>query len=113
MVELGFKLIATGGTAAHLEAQGLPVERVNKVAQGRPHIVDRIVDGEVQLVFNTTEGWQSLKDSQAIREAALKNKVPYFTTAAASLATARAIGALRGHALEVKSLQSYYSASND
>jgi carbamoyl-phosphate synthase large subunit len=111
MVELGFKLIATGGTAAHLEAQGLPVERVNKVAQGRPHIVDRIVDGDVQLVFNTTEGWQSLKDSQAIREAALKNKVPYFTTAPASLATARAIEALRGHALEVKSLQSYYSAS--
>jgi carbamoyl-phosphate synthase large subunit len=111
MVELGFHLIATGGTAAHLEAQGLPVERVNKVAQGRPHIVDKIVDGQVQLVFNTTEGWQSLKDSQAIREAALKNKVPYFTTAPASLATARAIGALRGHQLEVKSLQSYYSAS--
>ncbi len=91
----------------------MPVERVNKVAQGRPHIVDKIVDGEVQLVFNTTEGWQSLKDSQAIREAALKNKVPYFTTAPASLATARAIEALRGHALEVKSLQSYYSASNE
>jgi len=113
MIELGFKLIATGGTAAHLEAQGLPVERVNKVAQGRPHIVDRIVDGDVQLVFNTTEGWQSLKDSQTIREAALKNKVPYFTTAPASLATARAIEALRGHALEVKSLQSYYSASTN
>jgi len=113
MVELGFKLIATGGTAAHLEAQGLPVEKVNKVAQGRPHIVDKIVDGDVQLVFNTTEGWQSLKDSQTIREAALKNKVPYFTTAAASVATARAIEALRGHALEVKSLQSYYSASKD
>ncbi|MCL6740221.1 carbamoyl-phosphate synthase large subunit [Sphingomonas sp. RB56-2] len=113
MIDLGFRLIATGGTAAHLEAQGLPVERVNKVAQGRPHIVDKIVDGQVQLVFNTTEGWQSLKDSQAIREAALKNKVPYFTTAPASVATARAIGALRGHALEVKSLQSYYSASND
>jgi len=113
MVELGFRLIATGGTAEHLEAQGLPVERVNKVAQGRPHIVDRIVDGDVQLAFNTTEGWQSLKDSQAIREAALKSKVPYFTTAPASLATARAIEALRGHQLEVKSLQSYYSASND
>ena len=111
MVELGFKLIATSGTAAHLEKQGLPVERVNKVAQGRPHIVDRIVDGDVQLVFNTTEGWQSLKDSQTIREATLKAKLPYFTTAPASLATARAIEALRGHALEVKSLQTYYSAS--
>ena len=62
-------------------------------------------------MFNTTEGWQSLKDSQSIRAAALHDKVPYFTTAAASLAAARAIEALRGHALEVRSLQSYYSAS--
>src|SRR5687767_242910 len=111
MVELGFRLIATGGTAAHLEARGLPVERVNKVAQGRPHIVDKIVDGDVDLVFNTTEGWQSLKDSHSIRATALNRKVPYFTTAAASLAAARSIEAVRGHALEVASLQSYYSAS--
>ena len=79
--------------------------------QGRPHIVDRLTDGEVQLVFNTTEGWQSLKDSYSIRATALNRKVPYFTTAAASLAAARSIRALRGHALEVQSLQSYYSAS--
>ncbi|MEA1071212.1 carbamoyl-phosphate synthase large subunit [Sphingomonas sp. LY160] len=111
MVELGFTLIATGGTATHLEQAGLPVEKVNKVAQGRPHIVDRIVDGEVAMAFNTTEGWQSLKDSQAIREAVLKAKIPYFTTTPASVAVANAIGALRGHALEVRSLQSYYSAS--
>ena len=111
MVELGFKIIATGGTASHLEAQGLPVERVNKVAQGRPHIVDRLTDGDVQIVFNTTEGWQSLKDSHSIRSTALARKVPYFTTAAGSLAAARAIEALRGRALEVRSLQSYYSAS--
>jgi len=111
MVELGFSLIATDGTAAFLAREGVPVTQVNKVAQGRPHIVDRIVDGGVQLIFNTTEGWQSLKDSQAIREAAIKAHVPYFTTATASQATANAIGALRGHALEVRSLQSYYSAS--
>ncbi|QIK96115.1 carbamoyl-phosphate synthase large subunit [Sphingomonas sp. HDW15A] len=111
MQELGFIIIATGGTASHLEAAGLKVERVNKVAQGRPHIVDRLTDGGVQLVFNTTEGWQSLKDSYSIRATALKAKVPYFTTAAASLAAARSIGALRGHQLEVRSLQSYYSAS--
>ncbi|WP_293942817.1 carbamoyl-phosphate synthase large subunit [Sphingomonas sp.] len=110
MAELGFHLIATGGTADMLAAAGLKVEKVNKVAQGRPHIVDRLTDGEVQLVFNTTEGWQSMKDSQAIRMTALQRKVPYFTTAAASLAVAHAIGALRGHALEVRSLQSYYSA---
>ena len=110
MAELGFRLIATNGTAEVLRAQGIPVETVNKVAQGRPHIVDALVDGEVQVVFNTTEGWQSMKDSQAIRATALKTKVPYFTTAAASVAVAHAIGALRGHALEVRSLQSYYSA---
>ncbi|MBA3526683.1 MAG: carbamoyl-phosphate synthase large subunit [Sphingomonas sp.] len=111
MVEQGFKVIATGRTAEFLAAAGLPVERVNKVAQGRPHIVDRITDGEVQLVFNTTEGWQSLKDSHSIRATALHRKVPYFTTAAASLAVARSLGTLRGRALEVRSLQAYYSAS--
>ena len=110
MIELGFAIIATGGTAAHLQAKGLPVETVNKVAQGRPHIVDRLLDGDVDIVFNTTEGWQSLKDSHSIRTTALTRKVPYFTTAAASLAAARSIEALRGHALEVASLQSYYSA---
>jgi carbamoyl-phosphate synthase large subunit len=109
MVELGFAIIATGGTAAHLQGKGMPVELVNKVAQGRPHIVDRLLDGDVDVVFNTTEGWQSLKDSHSIRTTALQRKVPYFTTAAASLAAARSIEALRGHALEVASLQSYYS----
>ena len=111
LIELGFSIIATGGTAAHLAGLGLPVSQVNKVAQGRPHIVDRLTDGEVQLVFNTTEGWQSLKDSHSIRATALARKVPYFTTASGSLAAAHAIEALRGRALEVRSLQSYYSAS--
>jgi carbamoyl-phosphate synthase large subunit len=109
MVELGFSIIATGGTATHLQSKGLPVTQVNKVAQGRPHIVDKLLDGDVALVFNTTEGWQSLKDSHSIRATALNRKVPYFTTAAASLAAARSIEAVRGHALEVASLQSYYS----
>jgi carbamoyl-phosphate synthase large subunit len=110
MLELGFQVIATGGTADLLEGRGLAVERVNKVAQGRPHVVDRIVDGAVQIIFNTTEGSQSLKDSQSIRATALNRKVPYFTTVAASLAVARAIRAARGRALEVRSLQGYYSA---
>ncbi|MEO7601652.1 MAG: carbamoyl-phosphate synthase large subunit [Sphingomicrobium sp.] len=113
LVELGFSLIATSGTAAHLAANGLPVATVNKVAQGRPHIVDRILDGDVDLVLNTTEGWQSLKDSHSIRATALNRKVPYFTTAAASIAAARAIEAVRAHALEVASLQSYYSAAGN
>jgi len=111
LVELGFKVIATGGTADHLAARGLPVERVNKVAQGRPHIVDRLLDGDVHLVFNTTEGWQSLQDSHSIRATVIARKVPYFTTAAASIAAARSIETLRGRKLEVRSLQAYYSGS--
>ncbi|MBC7986068.1 MAG: ATP-grasp domain-containing protein, partial [Sphingomonadaceae bacterium] len=108
----GFAIVATGGTASFLEADGIPITRVNKVAQGRPHIVDAIVDGEIDLVFNTTEGWQSLKDSASIRKSAVSNHLPYFTTAAASVAAARAIGALRTTELEVKPLQDYYSASD-
>jgi carbamoyl-phosphate synthase large subunit len=109
--ELGFRVVATGGTAAWLGEQGIAVERVNKVAQGRPHIVDRIKDGGVDLVFNTTEGWQSHKDSASIRASAVMAKVPYFTTAASSAAVVRAIAALGDRSLEVQSLQDYYSAS--
>ncbi|WP_168452234.1 carbamoyl-phosphate synthase large subunit [Sphingopyxis microcysteis] len=104
----GWKVIATGGTADYLAAQGIEVERVNKVAEGRPHIVDRIKDGDVQLIFNTTEGWQSLQDSQSIRASALAGDVAYYTTAAGSDAATHAIGALRAHSLEVKPLQDYY-----
>ena len=109
LVDLGFKIIATGGTQRYFAEAGLPVEHVNKVAEGRPHIVDKIIDGEVAMIFNTTEGWQSLKDSQSIRASALTAKVPYFTTAAASKATAQAIKAMRGSQLAVRSLQDYYS----
>jgi carbamoyl-phosphate synthase large subunit len=104
----GWKVIATGGTADYLAGQGIEVERVNKVAEGRPHIVDRIKDGDVQLIFNTTEGWQSLQDSQSIRASALAADIAYYTTAAASEAATQAIGALRAHSLEVKPLQDYY-----
>ncbi|KUR79234.1 carbamoyl-phosphate synthase large subunit [Novosphingobium sp. Fuku2-ISO-50] len=105
---LGFKVVATGGTARYLEEQGIAVDRVNKVAEGRPHIVDLIIDGDIALIFNTTEGWQSHKDSQSIRRSALTGKVCYFTTAAASLAAAEAIEALRSAELDVRSLQDYY-----
>lgn len=110
LVEMGFSIIATGGTARYLADAGVPIERVNKVAEGRPHIVDRIIDGDVALIFNTTEGWQSLKDSQSIRASALHAKVPYYTTAAASVAAVKAIAALRGAKLEVRSLQDYYNS---
>ena len=109
LVDLGFTVVATGGTADYLEHEGIAVRRVNKVAQGRPHIVDLIKDGSIALIFNTTEGWQSLQDSAAIRRSALMSKIPYFTTAAASVAAAQAISALRNSPLEVQTLQSYHS----
>jgi carbamoyl-phosphate synthase large subunit len=108
----GFTIVATGGTAEYLTAHGVAVERVNKVAQGRPHIVDRIKDGGIDLIFNTTEGWQSLKDSSPIRGSALSLKIPYFTTAPASVEAALAIVALSTRSLEVRPLQSYYSHSH-
>lgn len=88
---------------------GLPVEQINKVAQGRPHIVDRIKDGGIALIFNTTEGWQSLKDSQPIRASAVNGRIPYFTTASAAVQAAAAIAACATRNLEVRPLQSYYS----
>ena len=110
LVLMGFTLIATDGTATYLAGQGLAVDRVNKVQQGRPHIVDRIKDGGIAMIVNTTEGTQSMKDSASIRASALYGKVPYYTTASASVATAAAIAALKSRPLEVRSLQSYYSA---
>ncbi|OYZ16675.1 MAG: carbamoyl phosphate synthase large subunit [Sphingomonadales bacterium 28-64-96] len=108
LVSLGFELVATSGTELVLKAAGIPVTAVNKVAEGRPHIVDRIKDGEIALIFNTTEGLQSLKDSQSIRASALYGRVPYYTTAPASRAAVAAIAALRRHRLEVRPLQSYH-----
>ena len=107
-IACGFSVCATGGTADYLLAQGIEVERVNKVAQGRPHIVDKIKDGDIQLIFNTTEGWQSLKDSEEIRRSALVGKVSQYTTAAGSVAVAQAIAALQQRQLEVRPLQDYY-----
>jgi carbamoyl-phosphate synthase large subunit len=109
IASLGFKIVATGGTAQFLAGEGIDVETVNKVAQGRPHIVDRITDGGIDIIFNTTEGWQSMKDSASIRGSALRFKVPIFTTAAASVAVVDAIEAMRARPLEVRALQSYYA----
>jgi carbamoyl-phosphate synthase large subunit len=108
LLDAGFSAVATGGTQAYLAAKGLDVTRINKVAEGRPHIVDAIIDGSVDLIFNTTEGWQSLLDSQSIRATALAGKVPYYTTAAGSLAAVRAMMEVDPGALEVRSLQDYY-----
>ena len=83
------------------------------MAQGRPHIVDRIIDGDIDLIFNTTEGWQSLKDSADIRREALGRRIPYFTTASAASQAANAIASSALRNLEVRPLQSYYAASHD
>ncbi|HKP77807.1 MAG TPA: carbamoyl-phosphate synthase large subunit, partial [Phenylobacterium sp.] len=103
----GFRILATSGTAAYLTEHGVAVELVKKVLEGRPHIVDAMKNGEVQLVFNTTEGKQSLLDSFEIRRSALMMKIPYFTTTPAALAAARAIAAVAEGPLEVRPLQSY------
>jgi len=106
---LGFAIIATGGTCNFLKSKGIGVERVNKVYEGRPHVVDKMKDGLVTLVFNTTEGAQAVRDSFSIRATALAMKTPYYTTAAGSLAAARAIENLKEGTLDVAPLQSYAS----
>ena len=103
----GFRIVATGGTADYLEGEGLKVERIKKVLEGRPNIVDAMKNGDIQLVFNTTEGRQSLEDSFSLRRTALMMKIPYYTTAAGALAAAQAIQALAKGELEVRPLQSY------
>jgi carbamoyl-phosphate synthase large subunit len=107
LAAMGFDLIATRGTARYLEAEGLEVRVVNKVLEGRPHVVDAIKNGTVQLVFNTTEGSQALSDSLSIRRTALQMKVPYYTTMAGAAAATEAIAALREGVLDVAPLQSY------
>jgi carbamoyl-phosphate synthase large subunit len=107
LVELGFKVIATRGTKRHLEANGVQCEVVNKVLEGRPHIVDAIKNGDVALVFNTTEGAKAVSDSKDIRRTALLHHVPYYTTLAGAVAVTRAIKALKAGILKVAPLQSY------
>ncbi len=107
--ELGFAVRATGGTAKYLEANGVPALRVNKVSEGRPHVVDAIANGTVQLVFNTTEGAQALSDSRSLRRAALLHKVPYYTTLAGAVAASQGIRAFKAGDLEVRALQDYFS----
>jgi carbamoyl-phosphate synthase large subunit len=107
LADMGFQLLATRGTAKALEAAGLPVKHINKVLEGRPHVVDAIKNGEVQLVFNTTDGARALADSTSIRRTALTMKVPYYTTMAGAAAATEAIAALRAGSLEVAPLQSY------
>ncbi len=109
LTELGFKIIATSGTQRFLEENGVSAVKINKVLEGRPHIVDAIKNGDVQLVFNTTEGAQALSDSRSLRRAALLHKVPYYTTLAGAIAAAQGIRAYLEGELEVRALQSYFA----
>jgi len=110
LVEQGFRILATGGTQRFLESEGVPAQRINKVSEGRPHVVDAIKNGGVQLVFNTTDGAQALADSRSLRRAALLHKVPYYTTLAGAIAAAQGIRAYRAGDLEVCALQDYFAA---
>ncbi|MGQ0532991.1 MAG: carbamoyl-phosphate synthase large subunit [Caulobacteraceae bacterium] len=108
LAALGFRVLATGGTADYLIREGIEVQRVNKVAEGRPHIVDAMKNGEVQLVFNTTEGAQSYRDSYSIRRTALTQNIPYYTTVSGARAAIQAIRLLKsGAPLGVRALQAY------
>jgi carbamoyl-phosphate synthase large subunit len=107
LADMGFEILATTGTHAFLHQAGVKVTRVNKVREGRPHCVDRMLDGDVQLVMNTTAGAQAIKDSFDIRRTALVRGIPYYTTLSAARAAVGAIAELRAGRLEVRSLQEY------
>jgi carbamoyl-phosphate synthase large subunit len=105
---LGFKVMATSGTSRFLEQAGLPNQKVNKVREGRPHIVDLMKNGEVQLVINTTIGSKSVSESCSIRQTALIRRIPYTTTVAGARATAEAIEVLQQKKLSVRTIQEYH-----
>jgi carbamoyl-phosphate synthase large subunit len=112
LVDLGFALIATGGTADFLTAAGLPATKVNKISEGRPDIVDAMKNAQVHLLFNTTEGASTISDSFRMRETALLSSIPYYTTVAGAKAAVEAIAVLSASDLEVAPLQSYFTAAS-
>ncbi|MBF0623985.1 MAG: carbamoyl-phosphate synthase large subunit [Magnetococcales bacterium] len=108
LIDLGFRLCATRGTATHLKGEGLEVEIVNKVVEGRPHVVDRMKNGEIALVFNTTQNKQALANSFTLRRTALMSRIPYFTTVAGMAAAVAAMAAMEKSGFQCKALQDYY-----
>lgn len=107
LADMGFRILATRGTKRVLDAHAVACEQVNKVLEGRPHIVDAMKNGEVHLVFNTTDGAKALADSKDIRRTALLYHIPYYTTLAGALAATEGIKALAAGTLRVAPLQSY------
>lgn len=104
---MGFNIVATRGTKRYLEANGIQCDAINKVLEGRPHIVDAMKNGDIDLVFNTTEGSKALSDSKDIRRTALLRHIPYYTTLSGALAVTRAIKALKSDTLQVSPLQAF------
>lgn len=109
LVNLGFKIVATTGTLRYLQEHNVPAGRINKVLEGRPHVVDAIKNGDIQLVLNTTDGASALADSRSMRQAALLHKVPYYTTLSEALAASEGIQAYLSGDLQVRPLQEYFS----
>ncbi|WP_271894887.1 carbamoyl-phosphate synthase large subunit [Candidatus Phyllobacterium onerii] len=108
LAALGFKILATGGTARFLGENGVEAQKINKVQEGRPHVEDAIRNRQVQLVFNTTDSAKAISDSKSLRRATLMQKVPYYTTLSGADAVAEAIAALKAGSLEVRPLQDYF-----
>jgi carbamoyl-phosphate synthase large subunit len=109
LAKLGFKILATGGTYQYLTQNNVKVERINKMQEGRPNIIDAIKNGEIQLLINTPAGKTSQYDDSYIRKAAIKHKIPYITTIAAAVASAKGIEAVQKGKGKVKSLQEYHA----
>jgi len=104
---LGFTIVATEGTARYLEGQGIPAERVHKVSGGRPHGIDLMVNGDLQLLVNTPLGKRAQKDDDSLRQAAIANRIPYTTTLSAASAACSAVESMRTEPAAVKSLQEW------
>ena len=113
LIGLGFKIIATRGTGSYLEANNVKVETINKVQEGRPHCVDAIKSGAIQLIINTSEGNQAVSDSFSIRRSALMSNIPHYTTLAGAAAAISAIESIAQNinerGLEVETLQNYFN----
>jgi carbamoyl-phosphate synthase large subunit len=109
LVDLGFRIVATRGTAAYLRAHGVPVEVVYKVNEGRPNVADQILNGQIDLVINTPLGRESFFDDRAVRRVAMIHNVPCITTLTGASATVSAIRALRAQGLDVRALQDYHA----
>jgi carbamoyl-phosphate synthase large subunit len=108
LVELGFNIKSSGGNHAYFESKGVATTKINKVLEGRPHIVDAIKNGDIQLVLNTTETRSSESDSKSIRQTAVMQKVPYYTTLPGIISATKAIAAMKADKIEVRPLQDYF-----